>query len=193
LQRIAGLLGEVIKSGSKWDRIFAADALGRLHWHASEMVATLTELMKTDPDAREVAVRAVGDIGPPAASEAIPQLAVILSGPSLMDFAREEAAKVLGRTLDPRAVEPLLRAFESEPLGSDLRFQIVVAFGKLGPMAARAVPHLMPTLRTDDDLVLTVIGTLASIGAGAGAAVPCLRKLFNADFRGALRTDIFAS
>jgi HEAT repeat protein len=177
LRRIAGLLGEVIRTGSKWDRIVAADACGRLVWHASDVVPALVELMEADPDARQVAVQAIGRIGPPAAADAIPALTSIVGTPGIKDHAREEAAKALGRTMDERAVGPLVEALGREPPGSDLRQQIIASLGKLGAVAAEAVPLLIPMLRLDDGLAHAVVVTLGAIGTGASAAVPHLKSM----------------
>ena len=153
---------------------------------------------------RQGALRAIGLIGPEAAS-ALPLLTAALGDPE--PGVRESAAEALGR-LGPgaaSAIEPLVAAFADEDpyLGGaaaialgrigaasvpaltgaladareNVRWSAAIALGRLGPSAAAAAPAIVRALGDANGMVRACAATaLGSIGSGAADAVPALAE-----------------
>ena len=62
--------------------------------------------------------------------DALPRYAALLADMSAGEYARGDAAQLLGRTKDPRAVEHLLEAVKNDPLGSVVN-QAIWALGSI--------------------------------------------------------------
>jgi HEAT repeat protein len=91
---------------------------------------------------------------------------------------RDSILEALGRTGDPRAVDPLMRALsDPRPLGALRGLEL------LGPSAARSVPRILSVLNaaraTDRSVVEAGARALASIGDPAG--LPFLEQLMQED------------
>lgn len=128
----------------------AARALGRITKDSDVAVVALIEAMK-DPglEVPEVAITALGEIGP-AAKDAIGPLTARLKDDKKSPV-RIHAAASLAR-IDPKYVKPAM-AILIESLNSSegyIRASAVDALDDLGPLAKEAVPELIKLLKDKD-------------------------------------------
>jgi len=138
-------------------------AFGLRHFNDPQVIHALIQAAtnKNIPiDAREAAVKSLGDIGNP---NAVDTLISILEDSSDEETARSDAARALGRIGDPKAIEPLIRTLKNEGNSSavSLRAAIAEALGAF----------------RDPRVIDALIGTLTDYYYTAHAASESLKKL----------------
>ena len=138
-------------------RASAAYALGEIK-DSRAVEPLIADLMNTGRGSfdKDAAAEALGEIGAPA----VEYLILAMKD----EAARSHAIKALGKTKDPRAVDPLISALEDKAQG--VRFRAAESLGDI--MDVRAIYPLMTTLADRDRWVRTVAArSLAKIGTPA--------------------------
>lgn len=199
-QRVEGLVGQ-LRSGTKEEKIAAANALAELGEQAAPAVPQLIETMKQgqsmfDP-VEMAASKALTRIGRPAALALVQE---VKSGPSRMSISAtlgdlaplvvpelEELSRSTDERLREKAVEVLGEGGKDAALVlgealSDVEESVKRAAAsslmKMGPDAAGALPHLVAAVeRRDADIIGQVVAALGTIGPAAKDALPALRSL----------------
>jgi HEAT repeat protein len=128
-----------------------------------------------DPRLRENACRALGAIGPPAAS-AVPALLRALEG--AIPRVRFSAAFALGEIGDPSVVPALIERLHHDE-NRTVRMYAASALGNIDARFEETVPALLRTLEVDDDIVAAhAVAALELVG---DRAIPWLRDALSAE------------
>ncbi|MEN6517395.1 MAG: HEAT repeat domain-containing protein [Methanospirillum sp.] len=146
-------------------RVEPARLMARLKEHRD--IAALERLLERgDPSVRHLAAVALGDLGDPAALDA---LLAALAGPD-EEGVRWRAAEGLARLGGPAVAGLATLAEDGDP---DVRWKAIVALGDIGD--PRAGPALRARLADSDRFVRgRAVSALARLGA------PCLPLMFDA-------------
>lgn len=199
------MLLEAMKSRDATTRCEAAFALWKVNHDPKALEVFRKALKHEDDDIRQLALSALGQIGPAARStlpavkeslrddvEAVRANAAVTLGhldnsqatiKTLIDLLRDDAVEVrLGAALALAQIGPPARAAvpQLEEALRDPRMQdpILRLLGEIGPAAAAAVPTLLGLLKKKDNQVnLLAARTLGLIGPEAKSAVPRIMEL----------------
>jgi HEAT repeat protein len=125
-------------NGNKSDRVAAVQALGNTK-DPRTVAPLITALSDWDMDVWIAAETALGEIGAPAVEPLIAALKDVNSP------IRVQAARTLGYTKDPRAVEPLIATMKDDGVGL-----YSISGPALVEIGAPAVEPLIATLRNED-------------------------------------------
>ncbi len=163
-------------------RAGAARALGSGYGaKAAPAVAALSRCVaETDPEVKEYAILALGDIGP-SAEVAVPALRNVLSDEDL--DVRLKAAKALWQI--SRQPDDVLPAFTAilENGTDDQRCDAAERLKEMGPWAAPAVPALVNAVKNDsyEYARCNAAEALGEIGPEAVSAIPALATALEED------------
>jgi len=149
-------------------RVFAVQALIHMGLKSKRTVPTLVDVIKTDPssEVRKLAVMALGDIGPSAASVSVPILIYALKDKERnVRWQAADALEDLGHAARD-AVPELIEAFNND---ERVRARAAGALGAMGPAAKGALPHLRKFKKENpynDDLLRIIDGAINRIDVG---------------------------
>jgi HEAT repeat protein len=180
------------------DGVYAAFALGRIAPKDQKVIAALSQVVRDEKYGefnREGAARALSRMGPPAAA-VVPVLVEALRSGRLPGHSSAEK-------IDPALFTELDQLFGEEKewqaghCGLNFRFWAIIALGRFGPRASKAVPALagmLPNKKLDWLARGGAVWVLGKIGPAAKSAAPALlRVLKDVDEHAQIHTMVRAA
>jgi HEAT repeat protein len=185
-ESVEGLIADLKNKKDPYARTVAADLLGfkcSLPANAIFIIVlpSLVEALKDkDPDVREAAAYAIGNIGP-AAIGVVPSLIKALKDEN--PDVREAAIYALGGfgSAAASAIPALIKALKDKSWV--VRVAAANTFEEMGPQAKAAVPALSKALKDKHPFVQEAAAiSLGTMGPEAKAAVPALAKALEDEY-----------
>ena len=150
-------------------RYLAASSASRVGAKAGEAVPGLLKMLH-DPDPRlqNMAMEALGKIGPDARKAGLAELAKDRPPSSSPNSTNEREPD----PADGDRLPTLIQDLKDEDL--NVRLKALRGLGKLGPAAKEAVPAMVAAMKADNQVAFDAVEALGNIGPGAKEAVPAL-------------------